>query len=151
MKKTNNKGFSLVELIVVIAIMAVLIAVLAPSFIRYVEKSRNSTDMQNAASIVTAVQVWAVDVSAEVGRNALTSGTYVVTVDGTGVSFSGDGANAQTALQAAFDNSGLSTTTKCASRQEWTSYTITFTVASNGTLQVTYNPAALGNSTGSTT
>ena len=30
MKKTNNKGFSLVELIIVIAIMAILIGVLAP-------------------------------------------------------------------------------------------------------------------------
>lgn len=31
-KKMNNKGFSLVELIIVIAIMAVLMVVLAPSF-----------------------------------------------------------------------------------------------------------------------
>ena len=42
-KQKNNKGFSLVELIVVIAIMAVLVGVLAPQLIKYVEKSREST------------------------------------------------------------------------------------------------------------
>ena len=55
MKKTNNKGFSLVELIVVIAIMAVLVGVLAPTFTKYVEQSRRSTDIQNAEAIKTAV------------------------------------------------------------------------------------------------
>ncbi len=39
-KRLGNKGFSLVELIVVIAIMAVLVGVLAPTLIRNVEKSR---------------------------------------------------------------------------------------------------------------
>lgn len=54
MKKTNNKGFSLVELIVVIAIMAVLVGVLAPTFLRYVEDSRRAKDIQMAASLQTA-------------------------------------------------------------------------------------------------
>lgn len=56
MKKMNNKGFSLVELIIVIAIMAVLIGVMAPQFLRYVEQSRRSTDISNAQSIATAIQ-----------------------------------------------------------------------------------------------
>ena len=47
----KNKGFSLVELIIVIAIMAVLIAVLAPVFVKYVEQSRRSRDIQTAAQI----------------------------------------------------------------------------------------------------
>ena len=49
MKK--NRGFSLVELIITIAIMAVLIAVLVPVFIKYVEQSRRSRDIQTADQI----------------------------------------------------------------------------------------------------
>ena len=54
MKKTNNKGFSLVELIVVIAIMAVLVGVVAPTFLRYVEDARRAKDIQAAAALQTA-------------------------------------------------------------------------------------------------
>ncbi|MCQ2080731.1 MAG: type II secretion system GspH family protein [Lachnospiraceae bacterium] len=61
MKKTNNKGFSLVELIIVIAIMAVLIGVLAPQFIQYVAKSRVSTDLQNVEEMVVATDTYATD------------------------------------------------------------------------------------------
>lgn len=56
-KKLNNKGFSLVELIIVIAIMAVLIGVLAPQYIKYVHSSRISSDISNAEAIATAVNV----------------------------------------------------------------------------------------------
>ena len=56
-KRLGNKGFSLVELIVVIAIMAVLVGVLAPTLIRNVEKSRESKDAQNIDSIKNAIEV----------------------------------------------------------------------------------------------
>ncbi|MDO5574130.1 MAG: type II secretion system protein [bacterium] len=57
MKKTDNKGFSLVELIIVIAIMAVLMAVLAPQFLKYVESSRVQKDESAAEEYRHATEI----------------------------------------------------------------------------------------------
>ena len=46
MKKLNNKGFSLVELIIVIAIMAILVGVVGTQVIPYLENSRKAKDTQ---------------------------------------------------------------------------------------------------------
>lgn len=54
-KSMNNKGFSLVELIIVIAIMAILIGVMAPNLLKYVENSRVSKDTQAVDSVHTAI------------------------------------------------------------------------------------------------
>ena len=61
--KLNSKGFSLVELIIVIAIMAVLIAVLAPQFIRYIEKAKRGKDMEVAGVVQKAINVAMADPS----------------------------------------------------------------------------------------
>ena len=47
MKKNNNKGFTLAELLIVVAIITVLVAIAIPIFTGQLEKARESTDMSN--------------------------------------------------------------------------------------------------------
>ena len=58
MKKVNEKGFTLAELLIVVAIIAVLVAVAIPTFTDQLEKAREATDISNLrsayAQIVTA-------------------------------------------------------------------------------------------------
>lgn len=43
----NNKGFSLIELIIVIAIIAILVAIIAPNLTKYLYQSKDKTDVRN--------------------------------------------------------------------------------------------------------
>lgn len=78
MKKMNNKGFSLVELIIVIAIMAVLMGVLAPQFIKYVEDSRVQKDESAFGEVANAAQI-ALSVDA-VYQDVATAGSAEVAI-----------------------------------------------------------------------
>lgn len=51
MLKSDEKGFSLIELIAVMAIIAALISVLAPQFLKYVNNAQVATDITNAREI----------------------------------------------------------------------------------------------------
>ena len=83
MKKMNNKGFSLVELIVVVLIMAIIAVALAPQVMKWVENSRKSTDIENYNALVEAANV------------ASTNEAFLKVVDGTGVQIQmGDSATA---------------------------------------------------------
>ena len=50
----NSKGFSLVELIIVIVIIGVLVGIAVPSYLQYVQSSRKAADIANAKLILTA-------------------------------------------------------------------------------------------------
>lgn len=50
--KTSNSGFSLVELIIVIAIMAILAGAVAPALIKYIERTRESRFLTDAKTIL---------------------------------------------------------------------------------------------------
>lgn len=143
MKKMNNKGFSLVELIIVIAIMAILIVVLAPQYLKYVEKSRNSTDVSNATEMVTAMQVYAADPDVK-AADAFPTGTFTITVNGTNTTSSID------ACKKAFFAAGLSDAadkdpkTTCVSKTNWDQYVITGKVNANGSIEFTYSASKGG-------
>lgn len=134
-EKMNDKGFSLVELIIVIAIMAVLVVVLAPQYLKYVERSRNATDLQNATEIVTALQVYGSDPEATVAIPA--DGNSVTVEVGTGDKATVTGDFALAALKDAglANDSGLSM--RCQSKTTWTSYKIIAT-SKNGGLEISY-------------
>lgn len=95
--KLNNKGFSLVELIVVIAIMAILVGVLAPSVLGQLDKAKASKDKQAVDAIATAVAIaWAdpdltskPSVAAGATTDIAGSCGITVTTSGSNVAFSG--------------------------------------------------------------
>ena len=89
MKKNNNKGFTLAELLIVVAIIAVLVAIAIPVFTTQLERAREATDISNIRSLYAEVVAAGL---AEPGADH--SGTYTTThqVDGwltTGVNIAG--------------------------------------------------------------
>lgn len=86
MKKTTNKGFSMVELIIVIAIMAILAAALAPALIKYINKSRLSTDITTGTSIASAAQAAMAVEAANDDSTNFTTATEVNTLLGSAAS-----------------------------------------------------------------
>lgn len=69
-KKSNKKGFTLVEIIVVLVILAILAAIAVPSVIGYVDEAKESRYIQEARSIYVVIQ------TEEAKAAALNSGAF---------------------------------------------------------------------------
>jgi len=137
-KKKNNKGFTLVELVIVIAILAILVGLLAPQYTKYVEKSRKSADVDNMNEMVKAVQVYAVDQGTKAGGNK--AGTDLkITLKSTGAEITTDSAdfikNALTEYVPNYTNIALK------SKQWKADPTATFTIDTDGGVKVKLEPS----------
>ena len=56
MKRKQNKGFTLAELLIVVAIIAVLVAISIPIFSKQLKKARFATNQANAQYSITMKQ-----------------------------------------------------------------------------------------------
>ena len=87
--KKNNKGFTLVELIVVLVILAILAAILVPTLLGYIDRARSEKDFSTAQTVRVAAQA-AIDQAYGEGNlangttpaNALTISTMSGTMEG---------------------------------------------------------------------
>lgn len=84
-KTLTNKGFSLVELIIVVAIMAVLIGVLAPQYLRYVEKTRLQRDNTSISDFANVLKIAATEekVNSEIAAAGSAGIAYTFPATGT--------------------------------------------------------------------
>ena len=93
MKKMNKKGFTIVELVIVIAVIGILATVLIPTFSSVIEKANKSAVQQEAANLYK--ELYTLDLSdgvlnAKEGEEALPTAThysYTVADDGITVNF----------------------------------------------------------------
>lgn len=103
MNKRNNRGFTLAELLIVVAIIAVLVAIAIPVFTQRLEQSRETTDLANLRSAYAAGTV-----AALAGEYSTQTGIEYKPDDPTGlVSSGGTTIGRGTATRGGADSTGL--------------------------------------------
>lgn len=78
-KMKNQKGFTLVELIVVLVILAILAAMLVPALTGYIDKANNQKIVATTRQVVMAAQT---EVSEAYGQNELKAGIITIAEGG---------------------------------------------------------------------
>lgn len=132
--KLNNGGFSLVELIIVVAIMAVLIGVLAPQYLKYVENTRVQKDETAAEEFRRSVEIAISDEDIFKGLGLSASSTTVTVTAPDNGSFSGGTSDLLTELGSVIDGSKIDYTSSAHNGQSYTA-TITYN-STTGTVSV---------------
>ena len=82
LNKKNNKGFSLVELIVVVLIMGIIAVALAPQVMKWVGTARTNSDKNTEKDIKSAVNIAVADYQSQGGTIASAGITFKVTSTG---------------------------------------------------------------------
>ena len=143
-KKKNNKGFTLVELVIVIAILAILVGLLAPQYTKYVEKSRKAADADNLEEMVKAVQVYEADTDSNA---ALETGDYEITMTTDKTTITDN-----STLKAALEEYVPDYASKKLKSKKWGADGIkaAINVDKDGKITVKYNPKALSDYIGVT-
>lgn len=136
-RKKDNKGFTLVELVILVAILAILVGLLAPQYTKYVEKSRQSADVDNLEEMVKAVQVYVVDERTEASGTTTLTATITLTKDGVTIVDADNKVGVTAALEEYVPN--YSKTTRKA--KQWSADpNVKLEVKADGGITITYGP-----------
>ena len=117
MKKMNKKGFTIVELVIVIAVIGILAAVLIPTFSSVIDKANANSALQELKSAYTLALAEAIE-----------DGTINVTT--------AEGANPAGEIIYIMANGDVETTLEAGETAVWT-----FVFTNENTATVTRNPA----------
>ena len=137
--KKNNKGFTLVELIVVLVILAILAAILVPTLLGYIDRARSEKDFSTAQTVRVAAQA-AIDQAYGDGKLAdgsTPSGGAALTISNMGGTFAGAAADI-TSTEASKKYSKMAYTLSGVDSSKVTAFSFTYAngIITNGTVTI---------------